>query len=379
MVVAQLAASPFFGGPERQMIGLATSLPLSFRTVFISFSEGGRCQPFLNEAQRFGFEKVELRRNTPDYRAAVREVEGELRRIKADILFCHGYKSDILGWRAARRAGIPLVMVSRGWTAETLKVRLNETLDRMVMHAADRVVCVSEGQAVKVRGAGVPARRVLVIRNAIRAERFDEIDPTYGEKLRNLFPKPPTLVIGAAGRLSPEKGFGILIEAARRVTRANLDVGFVIFGTGPLREELARRIDVVGLSDRFLLAGFRDDLDRFIPHLDVLALPSFTEGLPNVALEASAAAVPVVATTVGGIPEVIEEGVNGYLVPSGDATALADRLLDLLRDEELRRAFGARGRQWIREQFTFKAQADGYQRLFAELGFKVPADHPVAD
>ena len=116
-----------------------------------------------------------------------------------------------------------------------------------------------------------------------------------------------------------------------------------------------------------MLPGFRDDLDALLPAFDVLALPSYTEGLPNVVLEAFAAAVPVVATAVGGTPEVIDDGVSGSLVPAGDPVALANRLLDLLADEGRRQAMGAAGRQCVRESFTFAAQARRYLQLFDEL------------
>src|SRR5262249_16793891 len=149
----------------------------------------------------------------------------------------------------------------------------------------------------------------------------------------------------------------VLVEAATTVTRADRDVGFVLFGDGPLRDHLTRQIAQQGLADRFVLAGFRSDLGRFLPHCDLVALPSYTEGLPVIVLEAFAAGVPVVATAVGGTPEVIEEGQCGYLVPPGDAAALVRRLSDLLGSESQRQAMGARGQQRVREQFTFAAQA----------------------
>jgi glycosyltransferase involved in cell wall biosynthesis len=121
------------------------------------------------------------------------------------------------------------------------------------------------------------------------------------------------------------------------------------------------------LAGRFVLAGFRADLDRYIPWLDVMALPSYTEGLPNVVLEACAAGVAVVATAVGGVPEVVADGENGHLVPPGDAKALAGRLLAVLRDEDGGREMGECGRRRVREEFTFEAQAAAYRRLFAEL------------
>jgi glycosyltransferase involved in cell wall biosynthesis len=370
MVVVHLIASPFLGGPERQLLGLIAGLPESYRSALLSFAEGGRCRPFLDEARRLGFEAVELEQNAPHYRASVREVSGHLCRLRADVLCCHGYKPDILGLMAARRAGIPVVAVSRGWTGATLKVRLNEALDRLCLRRMDRVVCVSEGQAVKVRRAGVPAARVVVIRNAIRAERFDHTDPADRGRLIELFPRPPVRVVGTAGRLSPEKGFGVFIRAAGSIARADPDVGFVLFGEGPLRADLTRQIATERLEGRFLIPGFRDDLDRLIPHLDLFVLPSFTEGLPNVVLEAFAAGVPAVATAVGGTPEVIQDGVSGYLVPPGDPDALARRIRDVLGDDGMRRTMARHAREQVRGHFTFEAQSLRYQQLLEDLAVR---------
>ena len=372
MNIILLAASPFLGGIERQMIGLALGLPAEYRTTFLSYPERGLCAPFLNEARRLGIEARALVHNAPNFRAAVRELTAALVDERADVLVCHGYKPDLLGVPAARRAGIPVVAVSHGWTAATLKVRINEALDRLSLRAMDRVVCVSEEQGVKVRSAGVPAARVRIIRDAIDAGRFANRppDPAARAWLDALFPEPaPRHIVGAAGRLSPEKGFARLVEAAALLARSGPDAGagFVLFGEGPLRADLERRIAAEGLSGRFVLAGFRSDLDRFLPLFDVLALPSYTEGLPNIVLEANAAGVPVVATAVGGTPEAILDGENGYLVPPGDPAGLALRIGDLLQDAEARRAMGLRGQARVREHFTFEAQCLAYQQLFEEL------------
>jgi glycosyltransferase involved in cell wall biosynthesis len=376
MNIVHLTASTLFGGPERQMLGLAGALAGECRSTILSFSEAGRCRAFLDEAREQGFEATALEHDTPHLRAAARELAGRLRRTGADVLLCNGYKASLVGRVAARREGVPVVAVSRGWTAESWKVRLYEALDRINLRWMDRVVCVSEGQAAKVRRAGISPGRVVVIRNAIRAERFDEPDAAYRDRLLALFPNPLRHVVGAAGRLSPEKGFAVLVEAASRVLRDNSGAGFVLFGDGPLRGALARQIEAAGLAGRFVLAGFRDDLDGYVPWLDVLALPSFTEGLPNVALEACAAGVPVVATAVGGTPEVIEDGEHGYLVPPGDARALAARVLALLGSDDLGRGMGACGRLRVREEFAFEVQAQQYRQLFADLvGRTVRAAH----
>jgi glycosyltransferase involved in cell wall biosynthesis len=367
MRIVHLTASTFFGGPERQMLGLAEALRPGFETTFVSFAEGGRCEALLSACQRAGFRAEALGNDTPRLRAAARELTALLRDQEADIVCSHGYKADLLGWWSARRCGIPIVAVSRGWTWENRKVRTYEAIDRYLLRWVDQVVCVSEGQAAKVRQAGVPEQNVSVIRNAIRAERFGTRRPAAREVLQGLFPSPRRLIVGAAGRLSPEKGFDVLIRAAATIAEADRSIGFVLFGDGPLRDELARRIADAGLADAIVLAGHRKDLDDLLPHLDLSVLPSYTEGLPNVVLEAMAAGLPVVATAVGGTPEVVVEGETGYLIPPGDASALAARIKELLACESTRRTLGERGRLRVQECFAFETQARDYRSLFAQL------------
>jgi glycosyltransferase involved in cell wall biosynthesis len=148
---------------------------------------------------------------------------------------------------------------------------------------------------------------------------------------------------------------------------ADAGARFVVFGEGAQRPALERMIDQANLRAHFVLPGFRGDLDQLLPNADLFVLPSFTEGLPNVVLEASAAGVPVVATAVGGTPEVVAHGRTGLLVPPGDATALAERIIELLRDEPRRRQLGAAGRQLVGARFSFEAQTAAYLRLFEEL------------
>ena len=198
--------------------------------------------------------------------------------------------------------------------------------------------------------------------------RFAAPDPRYRTKLQRYFRQPRSAIVGAAGRLSPEKGFDVLLAAAARVLRRDPDAGFILFGDGPLRAELAQQIAAAGLGGAFVLTGFRADLDRFLPHFDLLVLPSYTEGLPNVVLEACAAGVPVVATAVGGTPEVIEDGLSGFLVPVGDPDTMADRIVAALASEEMLQDMSANARERIAERFGFAVQARQYRELFLELG-----------
>ena len=366
MRIVHLTASSFYGGPERQMLGLATALPDEYVSTFLSFSEQGGSRSFLDTAIAAGFDAAELKHDSPRLRLSCREITAFLRDNLADVLVTHGYKSNLFGRPAARRAGIPIVSVSRGWTGESLKVKCYDALDRFHLRFMDRVVCVSAGQAEKVRRAGVPDEKVRVIRNGARLDAFGNPNPSGRARLRSLA-KGPGPIVYAAGRLSPEKGFAILVEAAAHVKASTPDVRFVLFGEGPERVRLERQIDLAGLTSVFFMPGFRDDLDDLLPWADVVVLPSFTEGLPNVALEAGAAGLPVVATSVGGTPEVVVHGQTGFLVPPGDPPALAARIIDLLKDPVRARAFGLAGRQRMHEQFSFEWQACAYQAFFAEL------------
>ncbi|HJZ56294.1 MAG TPA: glycosyltransferase, partial [Gemmataceae bacterium] len=283
MNLVHLTSSTFFGGPERQMLGLAEALQPSVRTTFASFPEGGRSAAFLAEVRSRNFDAVGLTNDFPKLLAAVGELAGLLRESRCEVLLCHGYKADVLGRLAARRVGVPAVAVSRGWTGENRKVRLYEWLDRRHLRLMDHVVCVSEGQAVKVRRwCGIPEPRLTVIRNGARLAAFEHPDPAARCRLLGFFGAKSGVseVVLAAGRLSPEKGFAVLIAAAASFLRDRPSAGVALFGEGVERPDLEAGIRELGLAHRFAMPGFRTDLDGLISAADVVILPSFTEGLP---------------------------------------------------------------------------------------------------
>src|SRR5262249_8309739 len=159
--------------------------------------------------------------------------------------------------------------------------------DRFHLRFMDHVIAVSGAQAAKVkRCGGVRGDRLRVIHNAIDPERFTDPDPRYRTRLLRYFRTPRTRINCAAGRPPPEKGVDVLIDAATLVVEKDPSVAFIVFGDGPHKAALQQRLLAAGLAGSFVLGGFRPDLDRFIPHLDLLVLPSHTEGLPNVVLEA---------------------------------------------------------------------------------------------
>lgn len=376
MRILHLTASPFYGGPERVIMDLVrtqSSPEFGVESVVVSFRENGGCETFLSELERAGFDGRVLPHDMPRLVAATNDLIRLLKSEKIDLLCAHGHKSRLLGWIAARRVGIPVVGVSHGWTWQDWKTSFYERIDQWVHRRMDRVICVSQGQAEKVVKAGTPKSRVVVIHNAIDPERFQgPFDPVYRKRLEDYFDFRPELIVGAAGRLSPEKGFGVLVDAVEILSRSDSNempsFAVVLFGDGFLRERLQARIDgKESVRKIFRLAGFTSELDKFLPHFDLFVQSSHTEGFPCVNLEAMASRVPVVATAVGGVPEQIEDGRNGSLVPPSDPGALAEAIRKFLEDADLRKKTGETGREIVLAEFTCEKQARRYFDVFYEL------------
>jgi glycosyltransferase involved in cell wall biosynthesis len=353
------------------MLGMAKAMEKDVELSFASFSETNRCHDFLRRAADMGFTAIQLQYDTPRLVRTYQELKKLLCERKVDVLVCQGYKADLIGWLAARRVHVPVVSVSRGWTDECRRVRLYEWLDRRVLREMDRVICVSRAQADKVRAVGVRPQRIEVIHNSMDTERFRNVVADDRDRLLDFFPVNvrPHLrrVIGSAGRLSPEKGFELLIEAARHVMEQRHDIGVVLFGDGPLRESLKKQAVSAGIEERFVFAGFCHELDRFIPHLDLFVQSSHSEGMPNVLLESLGAGVPVVATNVGGTNEVLIDGQHGRLVPAANVDALTKAILEIIGQPDFKSQMSKSAKQWIVDNFSFDAQAEAYRDVLLRL------------
>lgn len=361
--VAHLIATNFFGGPEKQIVEHARRLrgEGAVEISLLSFMEGGENQ-FLARGAAEGFETFALPPRSPFDPRLVADLCKALTRGGADLLVTHHYKATVVGRLAAWKLGLPVVAVSRGWTGESRKIRFYEALDRLFLRFADRVVAVSEGQKRKVVASGISPAKITVIRNCIDC---DAPAPLAARSLREeLGLSPEPLLVVSAGRLSPEKNYGGLIRVARRVREKEPEAIFVVLGEGVLRSELERAAVESGLAGRFLLPGFRNDAAALLAQADIFVLPSFTEGLPNVVLEAFAARRPVVATSVGGTPEVVLDGENGFLVRPQEEELMAARLLQLLADPVLRKRMGSAGYRRVRENFSPEGQAEAYRKLY---------------
>lgn len=240
-----------------------------------------------------------------------------LRRLLASpaLLHVHGYKALAYGL-GARRRGLPVVATDHGRTAHAARVRIYEAVATRLYGAVERVVAVSEAGRRALVELGVPPQRVVVVPNLLA----EEWPAPPGRKRR----REGQLSLLALGRLSPEKGLDVLLQALTRPEAAKATL--VVVGDGPVRDALERAADAAALSSRVRFAGFQGDVAPFLAAADALVMPSYREGMPMALIEAVVTGVPVVASAVGGVPELVADGVNGRLVPPGDAGALAAAL-----------------------------------------------------
>jgi glycosyltransferase involved in cell wall biosynthesis len=364
--IAHLIATNFYGGPEKQILTHALQLNKDrFHFVLISFIEKGQPNQLVDKARSNGVKVVEVPINNPFDPITISKIYGILRKYDIQILCAHGYKSNVIGRLASWLCGIPQISISRGWTAENRKIRFYEKLDKFFLKFTNHIVAVSHGQREKILALRISPSKVTVIHNAIN---LAEIPMTRERLLRKQLGLPENaLIVASAGRLSPEKNYATMINVAKQVVSHNNSAYFVVFGEGFLRPELEAQIASSGLIGRFLLTGFRTDLQQVIQDIDIFMLPSFTEGLPNVVLEAFAANKPVVATRVGGTPEVVQDGISGFLTKPDETELMIQHVLMLLDDSLLRTKMGSAGYYFVQDKFGFEKQTKLYEELYVEI------------
>lgn len=239
---------------------------------------------------------------------------------------------------------------------------------RLTRRIPDRVVCVSEAvRRAAVRRERLDERRTVVIHNGV-----DLPDPVPAGRVRALRRElgipGEAPVVGMVSNLNRAvKGVDRFLDAAPLVLDAVPDARFVLVGGGMKEQQLRRRVREAGLSDRVLLVGYREDVDTFYALMDVAVLTSSSEGLSITLLEAMSHGLPVVATRVGGNPEVVDEGTTGFLVPPADLGAFAERVVELLRRPGLRARMGRAGSDRVRRHFTLERTARRYVEVYRDV------------
>jgi glycosyltransferase involved in cell wall biosynthesis len=266
-----------------------------------------------------------------------------------DLVVTHSVKSHFLMWRSDLGKKVPWLAFHHGYTTTDRKMRLYNRLDRWSLPKADQLLTVCHAFARELSGiTKIPTEQILVQHNAIRPK--PQPTPEAVKALKdNLSITADERVVLSVGRLSKEKAHGDLIAAFMRLgeTRPDLNSKLVIVGDGPERHRLESTANGSREGERIVFAGQVNDVQPFYAMADVFVLPSHREGSPNALLEAMAAGVPVVATAVGGVPEIVSNGESALVVPSHDPRSIAEAIARALTDNDLRQRVTAKAAELI--------------------------------
>ena len=366
--ILHLRASNFVGGPEQQLLRYAQlERDDEFELTLGSFVGPGEGADFMRAVEDSRLQALSLpaKSLTSSFRALVKLIHER----QFDLLCAHGYKADILSIAAGRLTGTPVACFLRGWTGENRKVRLYESADKLALFFADRIVCLSHLQALKLSKQASLAKKIRIITNAIDVPEIDDGSRIRaGTELRRRLGLPLNCqVVATGGRLSPEKGVSDFLQAISLIAPQFKDTRFVIFGEGVQRFDLDNSTSALGIKKQVTFAGFHPDLRSLLPGVDLLVNPSHSEEMPNIVLEAMAAGVPVLETRVGGLEEISGSDGALRLVPPGKPAILAQEIGHLLSNPALANDLGCAGQTRAKEAFSLDRQCSQFHALYHEL------------
>jgi glycosyltransferase involved in cell wall biosynthesis len=361
-------------GAERLLADILHHRSAAYRFSVVCLIRGGE---LAREIEAMGVPVVVLGRRRTYSPALLWRLIRFLRRERADVVHTHLFTADAYGRVAARLAGVPGVY-STVHSTNVWKGALHRRIDWLLAWLSTKVIAVSAEVAQVLRERdSIPGARIAVVENGIDLQRFAA---ATGEGVRAEFGLPEGVpLIGLVGRLHPAKGHADLVAVMAQLAAEGVAANCLLIGSGELHDEIAAEVERRGLRGRVTFTGQRTDIPRLLAALDVLAMPSRWEGLPMTLLEAMAMGKAIVATRVGGIPDVIMDGREGLLVPPGDVAALASALRRVITDAPLRRGLGDRARETLLARYDVGRTARAYESLYAaRLG--LPAGgYPMAE
>ena len=367
MRVAFLLSSLQMGGAERNVLTLMPHLRARGVQSTL-FTLSAECDgPLAAELSSLAIERIDLSAARLFDVGAHRRLTAILRRRGFDLLHAQDQYAIISGAAAHWRTGIPFV-ITRHVMEEPTDTWRRLVRARMVLaaarHSTDAIVAVSHAASQRFAvQSGAPVSRIHVIPNGIELARFAA---PRREAIRIELGWPaaqPVVIMVAVFR--PGKGHDLLLAAAARMREALPQIRIVLVGEGPLRPAFARSAASLGAAVEFL--GERADVPKLLAASDVLVLPSENEALPTVLIEAGAASLPVVATRVGGVAEIVEDGRTGHLIDRGDAAGLAERTIGLLGDRAAAGRMGRAAQRRVQELFSVATQASRTVALYGRV------------
>ncbi|MCH2589756.1 MAG: glycosyltransferase [Planctomycetales bacterium] len=349
------------GGAERMFVELVCRLDRNqWQPTVISL--GGESEAFADRLRRADIEVRCLGVTRRWDVSAVGRLAGELKHLAPDVLQTWLFHANVAGCLAARRAGIEPVVT--GIRVAEQRGRWRRWVERFCTSRARRHVCVSRDVAEfsRIQG-GLDAGKLVVIPNGVDLDRFAGVEPM---DLGGWGIAPGVPVVAWIGRLDPQKDPLAAVEAFDTIANSESECRLVMAGDGPLRGRVESRIEGLGLGERVVVLGRISEVPSLMARSVALLLTSRWEGMPNVVLEAMAAARPVVTRPVHGIGDLVEDGQTGLVVPNDQTALLGEALLALLAKRDVAEAMGQRGRKVVAEQYSLETMVSRYEAVWQQ-------------
>lgn len=347
------------GGQNQVLVTVLGLRALGHRTVLVAHSAGE-----LRQRAKEGLDLIPLAPRTEMDLGAAWRLSRVIKQLRPDIVHAHdphGVAMAALALSMSTQLAKPPLIASR-----RVDFRLRgSTLSRWKYRQVDCFICASAAIRTLLVSDGVPEARAVTVHEGIDLDRVAAAPPANLHE--ELWLPHDAPIVGNVAALAPHKGQRHLVEAAALVVRQLPDARFVIVGEGELRESLERHIKEHHLEKHVLLAGFRPDVLSIHKAFDVFVMSSVTEGLGTSLLDAMAAGKPIVATSTGGIPEVVVDDETGILVPPRDHQAMADAIVRLLNDAPLRQRMGQAGLKRVRQKFSAERMVKNTLRVYQRV------------
>lgn len=362
LVIGQLQQ----GGAEGQLALLARGLAgAGFVPAVACLSEVA--EPHASSLRRDGIEVTLFPRRGRRDVARVRGLASMLRETGAHLVHSFLVGANAYAYAASRLAGLRRLIVSSR-TTMPIPSRASRLVHSWVFRSASKVIANAESvKEFTSAYYGVPAASIRVVRNGVDTAGARAAAGDRAAARAEMGVPAEAVLVGTVGRLSREKNLDLFVDLAAALARESPSTRFAVVGDGPRRDALARSIRTAGLTERVALPGARSDVQRLLAAMDVFVLTSDTEGLPNAVLEAMAAGLPVVATRVGGVGELVADGLSGHLVPPGQIVPLLTAVRALVADPGLRARQGSAGLGRIASDFGVARMIEATAGVYEEV------------
>ena len=366
--ILELRDSPWLDGPGRTILETGSRInPLKYGYYIGAFCKRyEEDHPFVRAVQKQGLYVFRINESNRFDRSVIAQVRRLIEKEKIDIVHTHEVRSDIIGLIVGKLSGVPVMTTLHGWIDNGFRGKVLTRLDKCILRFFDHVISVSEKMKKQVLNYGVRQDKMTILHNALVLENYQ---PNSADKAfrRELEISDTTLLIGNIGRLSPEKGQLDFIKAAATVLKEHQNTKFVLIGKGDEEHQLRRLVKNLGIEKEIIFLGYRSDMFNVYNSLDLVVQSSYTEGMPNVILEALAMKVPVIATDVGGTSEAVINDETGILIQPGKPEKLSQKILEFINNKDIFKKMTEKGRKLVECKFNIEERTKKLSLIYDRL------------